>query len=188
MYIIFEGIDTSGKSTQIELIKKEHKEVLITKEPYSTTFRDILLGGELESKRAEILLFLADRAEHYHKVIKPNPDRLILSDRGFISGMAYALANGKFNKEELLSFNKFALQGAMPDKIILFITDMPTLKSRISTMKLDSIEKRGLEYLLEVQDIMKDIIISLNVPHLFVDATDDIDIVNKIITDYIKRT
>jgi dTMP kinase len=188
MYIIFEGIDTSGKSTQIELIKQAHQEVLVTKEPYSSTFRDILLGGKLESKRAEILLFLADRAEHYHKIVKPNPDRLVLSDRGFISGMAYALANGNFDKEELLSFNKFALKGNMPDKIILFITDMPTLKSRISTMELDSIEERGLEYLLEVQEIMRDIITSLNIPHLFVDATDDIDSVNKTITDYIKRT
>ena len=188
MYIIFEGIDTSGKSTQIELIQKEHKEVLTTKEPYSTTFRDILLGGELESKRAEILLFLADRAEHYHKIVKPNPDRLILSDRGFISGMAYALANGDFSKDELLAFNKFALEGAMPDKIILFITDMSTLKSRISNMKLDSIEERGLEYLILVQEIMKEIILSLNIPHLFIDATDDIESVNEIITDYIKRT
>jgi dTMP kinase len=76
----------------------------------------------------------------------------------------------------------------MPDKIILFITDMPTLKSRISNMKLDSIEERGLEYLILVQEIMKEIILSLNIPHLFIDATDDIESVNEIITDYIKRT
>jgi dTMP kinase len=66
MYILFEGIDTCGKSTQIALIKEQHPEVLVTKEPGGTEFgvkaREILLDGRLNSKRAELLLFLADIA------------------------------------------------------------------------------------------------------------------------------
>ena len=68
MYILFEGIDTCGKSTQIELLANQQPELIITKEPGGTAFgmkaREILLKDTLASKRAELLLFLADRAEH----------------------------------------------------------------------------------------------------------------------------
>ncbi|MBL0721582.1 MAG: dTMP kinase [Sulfurovum sp.] len=193
MYILFEGIDTCGKSTQINLLKKQHPELLITKEPGGTEFgikaREILLDGRLNSKRAELLLFVADRAEHYHQVIKPNSNRLILSDRGFISGISYALANGDFDIDMIFSLNMFALEDDLPDKVILFITDLETLKSRSDKKKeLDGIELRGFEYLLTVQEYMKDIIIRLNIPHLFIAATDSIENTNNIISDYIKGT
>ena len=64
MYVLFEGIDTCGKSTQIELISKKHPEIVITHEPGGTAFgkkaREILLSDSLASKRAELLLFLAE--------------------------------------------------------------------------------------------------------------------------------
>jgi len=191
MYILFEGIDTCGKSTQINLIKEQHSDILVTREPGGTEFgikaREILLDGRLNSKRAELLLFLADRAEHYHQVIKPNSDRLVLSDRGFISGISYALANGDFDIDTIISLNMFALDGNLPDKVILFITDLETLQSRAGEKKLDGIELRGFEYLLAVQEYMKEIIIKLNIPHLFIDATDSIENINSTISDYIRR-
>jgi len=191
MYILFEGIDTCGKSTQIALIKEQHPEVLVTKEPGGTEFgvkaREILLDGRLNSKRAELLLFLADRAEHYHTIIKPNSDRLILSDRGFISGISYALANGEFDMDMLLELNMFALEDRVPDKVVLFLTDLETLKSRAGAKELDGIELRGFEYLLAVQEYMRDIVIKLNIPHLFIDATESIEDINSNILEYIKR-
>ena len=78
MYILFEGIDTCGKSTQIELLAQKFEDIVVTKEPGGTAFgvkaREILLSDSLASKRAELLLFLADRAEHYEEVIKPNKE------------------------------------------------------------------------------------------------------------------
>ena len=192
MYILFEGIDTCGKSTQIELLKEKHPKLLITKEPGGTEFgikaREILLHDRLQSKRAELLLFLADRAEHYEAVIKPNRNRLILSDRGFVSGIAYALANGEFDLDRLLNLNLFALQGKLPDKVILFLTDMETLKERTSEKDLDGIELRGLEYLLRVQKHMKEIISTLKIPHLFIDATKDRESIHESISEYLKQT
>ncbi|MDQ1325797.1 MAG: Thymidylate kinase [Campylobacterota bacterium] len=191
MYILFEGIDTCGKSTQIELIAKNHPEVIITKEPGGTSFgkkaREILLEDSLSSKRAELLLFLADRAEHYEEIIKPNKDKLILSDRGFLSGIGYALANGDFDFDLLVTLNKFALQGHMPDKVILFLTDMKTLKERISQKNLDGIELRGLEYLLNVQEQMKESLIKLGIPHLFVDATQSIETIHIQINNFLRN-
>ncbi|HSR74560.1 MAG TPA: dTMP kinase [Sulfurovum sp.] len=192
MYILFEGIDTCGKSTQIELISQKHPEIIVTHEPGGTAFgkkaREILLSDSLASKRAELLLFLADRAEHYQEVISPNKDKVIISDRGFLSGIGYALANGDFDFDELVGLNRFALEGHFPDKIILFITDMKTLKERTSAKSLDGIELRGLEYLLSVQEHMKESILKLGIPHLFVDATQDIETIHTQITDYLRNT
>jgi len=192
MYVLFEGIDTCGKSTQIELISQKHPEVIVTHEPGGTAFgkkaREILLSNSLASKRAELLLFLADRAEHYQEVISPNKDKVIISDRGFLSGIGYALANGDFDFDELVSLNRFALEGHFPDKVILFTTDMKTLEERTSAKSLDGIELRGLEYLLQVQEHMKQSILKLGIPHLFVDATDDIETIHTQITDYLRNT
>ena len=192
MYVLFEGIDTCGKSTQIELISQKHPEIIITHEPGGTPFgkkaREILLSDSLASKRAELLLFLADRAEHYQEVIFPNRDKVVISDRGFLSGIGYALANGDFDFDELVNLNRFALEGDFPDKIILFLTDMETLEERTSAKSLDGIELRGLEYLLRVQEHMKQTILKLDIPHLFVDATEDIETIHTQITDYLRNT
>ena len=190
MYILFEGIDTCGKSTQIELLAKNIPDLVITKEPGGTKFgikaREILLADTLSSKRAELLLFLADRAEHYQEVIKANKDKVVVSDRGFISGIGYALANDDFDFDELVRLNKFALEDHFPDKIILFLTDLETLKARTSAKTLDGIELRGLEYLLSVQEHMKESIIRLGIPHLFIDATDSIENIHQSILTYLK--
>jgi len=190
MYILFEGIDTCGKSTQIELLAETYPEIIVTQEPGGTAFgkkaREILLADSLASKRAELLLFLADRAEHYEEVIEPNQNRIVVSDRGFISGIGYALANGDFDFEELVKLNKFALKDHFPDRVILFTTNTETLKKRTSEKNLDGIELRGLEYLLTVQGHMKESIIRLGIPHLFIDATDSIENIHQAILTYLK--
>ena len=190
MYIIFEGIDTCGKTTQIKLLSKEFSDAIITKEPGGTEFgkraREILLEDSIKSKRAELLLFLADRAEHYIEVIKPNRDKLILSDRGFLSGVGYALANGDFEFEELIKLNRFALEDDFPDLIILFETNIETLKSRTEEKNLDGIELRGLEYLMSVQKHMVESLKKLDIPYIIVDATNDIDSIYQVISQRLK--
>ena len=191
MYILFEGIDTCGKSTQIELLAQKYPSIVTTHEPGGTAFgkqaREILLSDSLSSKRAELLLFLADRAEHYEEVVAPNKDKVLISDRGFLSGIGYALANGDFDFDELVELNKFALSGHFPDKIILFVTNMETLQERTSQKELDGIELRGLEYLLMVQKHMQETILKLDIPHLFIDATQNIEQIHKKIEDYLKH-
>ncbi|MDD3499826.1 dTMP kinase [Sulfurovum sp.] len=190
MVVLFEGIDTCGKSTQLELLKQKHPEIITTKEPGGTAFgikaREILLESTIISKRAELLLFLADRAEHFEEVIQPNQDKLVISDRGFISGIGYALANDDFEIDELVMLNNFALQGNLPDKVILFLTDMQTLQERLGGKSLDGIEQRGLEYLLSVQEHMKQTVLALDIPHLFIDARDTIENIHQTILTYLK--
>ena len=190
MYILFEGIDGAGKSTQIARLAAAYPQAIVTKEPGGTklgeNLREILLKENDLDKRAEILLFLADRAEHFGKIIKPNLDKMILSDRGFVSGMAYALAGGNFSFEELLSLNKFALQGNFPQKIVFFKADESTLRSRLnSRAQMDGIEARGFEYLLRVQDAMEEILQKLDVRYVAIDAALDEEKITNLIKEFI---
>jgi len=190
MYILFEGIDTCGKSTQIELLAQKFNDIVVTKEPGGTKFgvkaREILLADSLASKRAELLLFLADRAEHYEEVVAPNKDKTVISDRGFLSGIGYALANGDFDFDELVALNKFALSNHFPDKIILFVTNMKTLTRRTSEKELDGIELRGLKYLINVQNKMHESLQKLGIDYLEVDATDSIENIHQKILSYLE--
>ncbi len=190
MYILFEGIDGAGKSTQIARLAAAFPQAIVTKEPGGTklgeNLREILLKENDLDKRAEILLFLADRAEHSGKIIKPNSDKMILSDRGFVSGMAYALAGGNFSFEELLSLNKFALQGNFPQKIVFFKADESTLRSRLgSRAQMDGIEARGFSYLLRVQDAMEEILQKLDVRYVTIDAALDEEKITNLIKEFI---
>ena len=109
MYIAIEGIDTAGKSTQIECLKSLFPEAVYTKEPGGTPagieIRSMVLHGELKSKMAELLLFLADRAEHTESIILPNINSLIISDRSAVSGIAYAFVQKICDIETLVSLN-----------------------------------------------------------------------------------
>ena len=190
MYVIFEGIDGAGKSTQIARLAAAFPQAIVTKEPGGTklgeNLREILLKENGLDKRAEILLFLADRAEHFGKIIKPNSDKMILSDRGFVSGMAYALAGGNFSFEELLNLNKFALQGNFPQKIVFFKADESTLRSRLgSRTQMDGIEARGFEYLLRVQDAMEEILQKLDIRYVTIDAALDEEKITNLIKEFI---
>ncbi|NPA82195.1 MAG: dTMP kinase [Epsilonproteobacteria bacterium] len=190
MYILFEGVDTCGKTTQIELLKKEFKDLIFTKEPGGTKIgkeiREILLHKGVQSKEAELFLFLADRAEHFKEVIEPNLDKTVISDRGFISGIAYFLANGDFqDKEFLIKLNKFALKNSLPQKTVFFKTDKETIKKRLKGKNEDMIEKRGIEYLLKVQNIMESLLKELKLEHITIDSKKDIKEINTIIKGYI---
>jgi len=186
MYILIEGIDTAGKSTQLEILQKKHPEAIFTKEPGGTNLgvkiRDMVLQGEAKSKVAEMLLFLADRAEHSFEVIKQNKDEFIISDRGFISGIAYAK---DIPLEIATSLNMMALNGAIADKIILLELSKEELEKRLSQKENDNIEQRGIEYLLEIQDRMKEAIKLLELDALIVDAFKSIQDIAKEIEEFL---
>jgi len=176
MYIALEGIDTAGKSTQIQALSKEFPDAIITKEPGATEIgkeiREILLSARVESKKAEFLLFLADRAEHMKKVIEPNiGSKMIISDRSAVSGVAYALSQNVIKKEELVSLNNFATGGIYPQKVFLLRLTKEELEYRLSQKELDGIELRGSEYLLEIQDAIIEATKLLNIELVEIDAT-----------------
>ncbi|EBF5711088.1 dTMP kinase [Campylobacter coli] len=160
MYVVFEGVDCVGKSTQISLLKECFKEAVFTAEPggtkLGTHLRELLLHKPYQlNKKTELLLFLADRAQHCEEILKTNQNKLIISDRSFISGMAYAK---DFENDLLFALNSFALENFFPQKIIFLKGDASLIQERLSQKELDSIEKRGIEYFLSVQDKLEKVL------------------------------
>ena len=195
MYVLLEGIDTAGKSTQLEILKQKYPEAIFTKEPGGTELglklREMVLSGEAKSKVAEMFLFLADRAEHSFQVVKKlKDDNILISDRGFLSGIAYAKTAPL---EIAISLNIMALNGAMPDKIIILELSKEELEFRLSQKEQDSIEKRGSTYLLNIQQRMIDAINMINamgektIDLLIIDATKSVDIISKEIETFLEK-
>ncbi len=186
MYVVIEGIDTAGKSTQFDILKEKYQDAIFTKEPGGTKIglklRQMALNGEAKSEIAEMFLFLADRAEHIEEVIKANKNKLIISDRSLISGISYAKT---LPIEVVTSLNLIATSNILPSHTILLELSPQELKKRLSAKSNDSIESRGVEYLIDIQNRMKKTIELLNLNHLFIDASLSIEEIAKKIEDFI---
>jgi len=184
MYIAIEGIDTAGKSTQIEAVAKHFQDAIITKEPGATAIgkeiRELVLSARAQSKEAEFLLFLADRAEHIKEVIEPNlKTKMIISDRSAISGVAYALTQGSIEEKMLVELNHFATKKLYPHKAFLLQLTKEELEYRLSQKELDGIELRGSAYLLEIQDAIIHAAKLLGIELVIIDATQDRDSITR---------
>ncbi len=137
--ITFEGGDGSGKSTQLRLtetwLREQGHELLVTHEPGGTPLgreiRSLLLEGEYTPvPECELLLFLADRAQHVREVIMPALDRgvWVLCDRFSDSTMAYQLAGRHLaDLAGLKSMLKFAESGISPNLTLWF--DLPVCEA-----------------------------------------------------------
>ncbi|MFA7353716.1 MAG: dTMP kinase [Sulfurimonadaceae bacterium] len=191
MYIAIEGIDTAGKSTQIERLRNHFPEAIITKEPGGTEagkeIREIVSSAKTKSKKAEFLLFLADRAEHMKEVVEPNLEKMIISDRSVVSGVAYALTQGEISETAILHLNRFATGGIYPQKVFLLSLTKEELSFRLSQKKLDSIELRGEEYLLKIQEALITAANLLNIELVVIDSTKKMDEITKEILDNISN-
>ncbi|MDD2641115.1 MAG: dTMP kinase [Arcobacteraceae bacterium] len=188
MYVVIEGIDTAGKSTQLDLLKNHHPDAVFTKEPGGTAIgqklRAMALNAEAQSNIAEMFLFLADRAEHIHEVILPNIHKMIISDRSMISGIAYA---SSIPYEIVTTLNLIATSNTLPTHVILLELSKEELTYRLSQKQNDGIEARGIDYLLDIQQRMKKTIELLNINHLYIDASLSIKEISEQIEEFINE-
>jgi len=127
MFITFEGIDGSGKSTQIELLaaslRERGRRVLVTREPgdgsLGRELRPILLDLKNSGlcDRAELFLYLADRAQHVREVVAPalGDGTVVLCDRFVDSTVAYQGYGRGLDLAMLQGQNGFAVAGVMPE-------------------------------------------------------------------------
>jgi len=128
-FIAVEGGEGAGKSTQARRLAdvlrvRYGREVLVTREPGATPMgailRKMVLGGKVPS-RAELLLFLADRALHIEQVIVPalNEGKVVISDRHAGSSIAYQGAGRGFGEDAVAWMSNFATAGIAPDLTVL---------------------------------------------------------------------
>jgi dTMP kinase len=154
VFVTFEGLDGSGKTTQAELLaeslRQEGRDVVATREPGGTPLgehvRSILLDGEAMSPWAEAALFAAARAELVDRVIAPalavGSD--VVSDRYVDSSLAYQGIARELGVDEVLELNLRATRGLMPDRTVLVLVDPEEALRR--TGRADRIEREGIEF------------------------------------------
>ena len=135
MFLTFEGIEGSGKSTIMERMAQQLRNqglsVRMTREPGGTAFgrelRRLLLDVRSVdfSFQAELLLFLADRAQHLQEIIMPAlaEGAILLCDRYVDSTLAYQGYGRGMPLDRLMYLNEFATGGLWPDMTLLF--DVP---------------------------------------------------------------
>lgn len=186
MYIAIEGVDTAGKSTQIENLKRIFKDAIFTKEPNNSKVRELVLERGFNSEIAELFIFLADRAEHIESVVKPNLDKFIFSDRSLISGVAYALVKDNLNLKFLTDLNLFVTSKTTPDRVILLWLDIEELERRLNFKTSDKIEQRGANYLFDIQSRMLEVIKELRVEHLVINASLEPEEITERILEFIE--
>ncbi len=141
-FITFEGIDGSGKSTQLRLIAGDLRvrgfDVLTTLQPGGTPLGRRLREAFLETEEqvhpmAELLLFAADRAQHVNFLIKPAlaEGRIVISDRYADATFAYQGAGRGFDEKTVNQVIKLATDGLKPDLTLFF--DIPIEKAILRT-------------------------------------------------------
>lgn len=136
--IVFEGIDGTGKSTQLPLLATYLEDkgftVTVTREPtdgvYGKKIRALYSNRGNSTPEEELQLFLDDRKEHIEQVIAPDLalGKIVLCDRYYLSTAAYQGANG-FDPRDIIQRNSFAPK---PDIALIFEQPVETSLERIT--------------------------------------------------------
>jgi len=165
VFITFEGLDRSGKSTQAELLRaafeSEGRDVVLTREPGGTELgeriRKLLLDGDDAGSWAEALLFAAARAELVDRVIAPALERGadVICDRYIDSSLAYQGVARGLGVDRVLELNLQATRGLLPDKTILLLIDPDEAAQRGG--EDDRIEREGAEFRRKVDTAYREL-------------------------------
>lgn len=165
-FIVLEGGDGAGKSTQRELLMRwlrdDGVEVVLTHEPGATALgaalRSLLLDGDAIDARAEALLMAADRAQHVAEVVRPALERgaWVVSDRHVPSSLVYQGVLRGLGVDAVAGLSEFATDGLVPDLVILLDVDDATAESRRSP-EADRMEREGDAFHAAVRGAYRDL-------------------------------
>ncbi len=162
-FVVLEGGEGSGKSTQAERLaawlRAQGREVVLTFEPGDTTvgaqIRDVLLhGDDAVEPHAELLLMLADRAQHVAEVIRPALARgaVVICDRYSPSTLAYQGGGRGLGVDVVSALDRFATGGLVPDVVIVLDVD-----AAHSARDRDRLERAGDAFHDRVRAVYRDL-------------------------------
>lgn len=151
-FVVLEGGDGSGKSTQRDLLvtwlRESGIEAVATFEPggseLGVSLRKLLLDGGAIAPRAEALLMAADRAQHIADVIEPALARgaWVVSDRHVPSSLVYQGVVRDLGVDDVGVLSVFAADGLVPDLVVVLDVDDATAEQRRSS-DADRMEREG---------------------------------------------
>lgn len=212
-FISFEGGEGGGKSTQIRRLKarlrKKRIPFMVTLEPGGTQIgrkiRELLLNPKNKhlSKRAELYLYEADRAQHVDEVIKPalKAGKVVITDRYADSSTVYQGVCRELGTEWTEKLNDFATEGLYPDLVIVLdvpetvglarvrnrLKSDPELLGKRRVIKMDRLEREKASFHRKVRQGF----IALSKKHpkriARVDATQSPDLVSENIIELIEK-
>jgi len=155
MFVSFEGLDGSGKTTQVERLRArleaDGREVVTAREPGGTALgeqlRALVLHGNEMAPWAEALLYAAARAELVAEVIEPALARGadVLLDRYFDSSVAYQGIGRGLGLHEVLELNLLAVRGCVPDRTFVLAVDPSRSLERVGG-RPDRIERESTSF------------------------------------------
>jgi len=156
-FIVFDGPDGSGKSTQLrrfaEHCTAHDIEPELVREPGGTPIGEAIRGVLLDPRydemelRCEMLLYMASRSQLMTERIRPalEAGRFVLADRFISSTLAYQGTAGGLDPEEILAVGRVATGGCEPDLVVIFDVDERTAAGRLPA-DLDRMELKGAEF------------------------------------------
>lgn len=154
MFLSLDGVDGSGKSTQLRLLaewlREQGREVVVWRDPGSTPLGDeirklLLDRDDLDiSRRAEMLLYMAARAQLVEELIRPalEAGKTVISDRYLLANVVYQGHAGGLNVEELWQVGRVATGGLEPDLTFVLDLDDAQAAQRLAR-PLDRMERQG---------------------------------------------
>ncbi|HEV8462022.1 MAG TPA: dTMP kinase [Gaiellaceae bacterium] len=161
MFVTFEGVDWSGKSTQAELLaawlREQGRTVLHTREPGGTpvgeAVRNVVLHGHDMAPWAEAALYAAARADHVEHAIRPALERGedVVCDRYIDSSVAYQGVARGLGKDRVRELNLTVTRGLEPERTFLVLLDPATARSRAGSDR-DRIEREGDDFMQRVDE------------------------------------
>lgn len=161
MFVTFEGVDWSGKSTQAGLLAgwlvEQNRSVLITREPGGTpvgeAVREVVLHGHDMAPWAEAALYAAARADHVEQAIRPALERGedVVCDRYIDSSVAYQGFARGLGDQRVLELNLMVTRGLLPDRTFVVVL-APEEARRRGAGEPDRIEREGDDFMRLVEE------------------------------------
>ena len=194
-FIVIEGIDGCGKTTQIDEISRwlptsglmeENSNLIRTREPGGSLLgkklRNLILDNNTNNKPsslAELLLYSADRAEHVSKIIAPELEKQnwVISDRFADSTLAYQGYGRNINLDIIKNIESIVCQGKKPDLTIFLEISAEESVLRRKNLIPDRMESEGINFLQKVNEGFK--LIAKEKNWKVISATQNIDTISR---------